>query len=595
MRSMPGCMPPATMRATPRATTCVMLLFLFVLGLLLMPRSSLLASDHALFPDDMKRQIDELFLAWDTAWTPGVALAVVQDGRIAYANGYGFAHLEYDIPITPSTIFHIASVSKQFTTFCVLLLEADGKLTLDDELHAHIPELPDFGFPITLRQLAHNISGIRDQWNLLGLAGWRLDDVITTEQILRLLSRQQELNFPPGEEYMYSNSGFTLLAEVVARVSGQAFADFARERIFEPLGMQSSLFYDDHERIVRNRAYSYAERNGAYRKRVLSYATAGATSLFTTVEDLSLWAMNFESPVVGNQSMMEAMNNRGVLNDGSLIDYALGQSIGRHRGLPMIGHGGADAGYRTFLARFPEQGVAIVVFSNDAGFRSQAMAMSVADIVLADHLEEEVEEKPDIPAHSLTDHGLLARYEGHFRERPDNHIIFEAFKDSLTFHTSANREPRFLIPVSDSAFVSHDGRIRFEFVVTNEKQVDQMRMIRNGERAVLPRVEAFEPAQVDLEQYTGRFYSEELDITYTLETGKDENGKKQLFARQLRIGDIGLQPLTPDLFSGDKWFASRFRFEKDAGGQLSGFWVSGSRARRIYFEKRELPHASDKF
>ncbi len=575
------------MRAMPRATTSVMLLFLFVLSLLLLPRSSLLARDHALLPDDMIRQIDGLFMPWDTAWTPGVALAVVQNGRIAYVNGYGFAHLEYDIPITPSTIFHIASVSKQFTTFCVLLLEAEGKLSLDDEVRTYIPELPDFGVSITLRQLAHNISGIRDQWNLLGLAGWRLDDVITTEQVLRLLSRQKELNFQPGAEYLYSNSGFTLLAEVVARVSGQSFADFAHERIFEPLGMHHTLFYDDHERIVRNRAYSYAERDGEYRKRVLSYATVGATSLFTTVEDLSLWAMNFESPRVGTEAMMKAMNNRGVLNDGSLIDYALGQTVGSHRGLPMIGHGGADAGYRTFLARFPEQSVAIVGFSNDAGFRSQPMAMRVADIVLAEHLEEEAEQEPDIPAHTLTDHGLLTRYEGHFRERPDNHIIFTPTKDSLHFHTSANPEPRTLIPVSDSAFVSLDGRLRFEFTITNKERIEQVRMIRNGESTELPRVEAFHPDQVNLELYTGPFYSEELDITYTLEIETGENGEQQLLARQLRIGDIKLRPLTPDHFSGSVWFASRFRFEMDAGRQVTGFRVSASRARDLYFEKRE--------
>jgi CubicO group peptidase (beta-lactamase class C family) len=373
-------------------------LFLFLLLL----NNGLGARNHPGLPGDQATVIDSLFLAWDTAWTPGVAVAVVKHGGIAYANGYGFANMEYDIPVTPSTVFHIASISKQFTTFSVLLLEADGKLSLDDEIQKHIPELPDFGVPVTLRHLAHNTSGMRDQWNLLGMAGWRLDDVITTQQVLRLLSRQKELNFQPGEEYLYSNSGFTLLAEVVARVSGQSFAEFTKERIFEPLGMTSTLFYDDHEKIVRNRAYSYGFRNGHYQKRVLSYATAGATSLFTTVEDLSLWALNFDNPVVGDAAIIEKMNTRGVLNDGTQIAYALGQNVGAYRDIPMISHGGADAGFRTFLARFPEQGMAVIVFSNDAAFSSSPMAMRVADIVLeeyfADEPDDEKENQPEAGA-----------------------------------------------------------------------------------------------------------------------------------------------------------------------------------------------------
>ena len=356
------------------------------------------AREYPGLPGDQAARIDALFQAWDTAWTPGVAVAVVKDGAIAYANGYGLAHLEYDIPITPSTVFHIASISKQFTTFSVLLLEAEGKLSLDDPIQQYIPELPDFGVTITLRHLAHNISGLRDQWNLLGMAGWRLDDIISTDQVLRLLSRQKELNFQPGDEYLYSNSGFTLLAEVVARVSGQSFADFTRERIFEPLGMHNTLFYDDHEKIVKNRAYSYGIRNGNYQKRVLSYATVGATSLFTTVEDLSLWALNFDNPVVGDAAIIEKINTRGVLNDGTQIAYALGQNVGAYRNIPMISHGGADAGYRTFLARFPEQGMAVVVFSNDAGFTSSPMAMRVADIVLEEYFADEPEDTKETQA-----------------------------------------------------------------------------------------------------------------------------------------------------------------------------------------------------
>lgn len=572
---------------TTTARVVTLLIFLsFSLAVKAADRPTLQAKDRPTLPADWKKKIDEVFLAWDTAWTPGVAVAVVKDGGIAYSNAYGYAHMEYDIPNSPSTVFHIASVSKQFTTFSVLLLEADGKLSLDDEVQKYIPELPRFDYPVTLRQLAHNVSGLRDQWNLLGMAGWRLDDVITNEQVLRLLSRQRELNFRPGDEYLYSNSGFTLLAEVVARVSGQSFAEFTQERIFEPLGMQNTLFYDDHERIVRNRAYSYAGRDGNYRKRVLSYATAGATSLFTTVEDLALWALNFNKPVVGNTEIIEKMNTRGVLNDGTTIAYALGQTVGTYRGLPMIGHGGADAGYRTFLARFPEQGVAVIVFSNDAGFNSSQNAMRVADIVLADYLEEEPDE--DTPAKEFVsvDPRILAAYEGHFRQQPDNHIIFKADRDTLFFRTSASNRLIPLFALSDREFVTEGGETRFLFPDPENGEVSSVQMHRNDDSRDLPRVEAFDPEAVNLHLYAGLFYSDELDITYALNVVEDDEGKARLLATQLRIGEITLGPLTPGHFSGSMWFANRFRFERDDLDRITGFRVSGGRARDVWFERK---------
>ena len=204
-----------------------------------------------------EKEIDQIFEKWDRSDTPGAAVAVVKDGEIIFKKGYGLANMEYEIAITPNTVFHIASVSKQFTAFAALLLEKDGIISMDDDIRKYIPEVPDFGKTITLRHLATHTSGLRDQWDLLALGGWRLDDVITTEHVLKLVNKQKGLNFDPGEEFIYCNTGFTLLAEVVARVSGKTFAEFCEERIFQPLQMDRTLFYDDHEKIVPNRSYSY--------------------------------------------------------------------------------------------------------------------------------------------------------------------------------------------------------------------------------------------------------------------------------------------------------------------------------------------------
>lgn len=219
--------------------------------------SSLNLVAQASFSNALELKMDSIFGDFNDINKPGASVAVVKNQKIVFKKGYGSANLEYDIPNSPSTIFHIASISKQFTVFSILLLEKEGKLSFDDDIHKYIPEVPNFGKTITLRHLASHTSGMRDQWGLLAMAGWRQDDVITKAHILKLVSQQKELNFNPGEAYMYCNTGFTLLAEVVARISGKTFAAFTEENIFKPLNMLNTLFYDDHEKIVKNRAYSY--------------------------------------------------------------------------------------------------------------------------------------------------------------------------------------------------------------------------------------------------------------------------------------------------------------------------------------------------
>ena len=210
---------------------------------------------------DREARVDQIFAAWDTAETPGCAVSVMREGELVHARGYGVANLEYDIPITASSIFHVASISKQFTALAVALLVADGEVSWDDDLRTYVPEVPDLGPRITLRHLVHHTSGIRDQWSLLRMAGWRFEaDVVTQDDVLDLISRQRALNFEPGTDYVYSNSGFTLLAVVVERVSGQTLREFAAARIFGPLGMTSTHFHDDHQMIVRNRGVRLRSR-----------------------------------------------------------------------------------------------------------------------------------------------------------------------------------------------------------------------------------------------------------------------------------------------------------------------------------------------
>ncbi|MTB51738.1 serine hydrolase [Lewinella sp. W8] len=530
-------------------------------------------------------QIDELFAPWDSKASPGAAVAVVRDGEIIFQRGYGMANLEYDIPNTPATVFHIASVSKQFTVFAVLLLEEAGALSLDDDIRKHIPEVPDFGTTITLRHLATHTSGMRDQWNLLAMAGWRLDDVITKEHVLGLVARQQDLNFAPGEEYLYCNTGFTLLAEVVARVSGKSFAEFTEERIFEPLGMSSTLFYDDHERIVKNRAYSYQKNGFGYKKSVLSYANVGATSLFTTVEDLSRWAMNFNDPKVGSAAIIEKMNTPAVLNNGETFGGALGQFVGEYKGLKEISHGGADASYRTYFTRFPEHNAAVTVFSNAGEFNPNRIAHQVADILLADLLEEELTEE-DATEMAETEEvkiefgeGELEAFVGEYELQP-GFIITITERDGNLYGQATGQGQFLLAPVSQTAFEVKIVNAKLEFFPEEDGTVPLMKLHQNGQIMDCKRVEHFDKSSVTLADFTGTYHSEELATTY--EFVVDEG---QLIARHPRTGNIALTPEREDLFSGSAWYFGQVDFLRDEKGSVTGCKVSCGRVRDLKFRR----------
>jgi CubicO group peptidase (beta-lactamase class C family) len=518
-------------------------------------------------------RVDALFSEWSHADGPGAAVAVLRDGEVVLERGYGSAQIEHQVPITPATIFHVASVTKQFTTFAVALLAARGELSLDDDIHFHIPELPDFDHRITLRQLIHHTSGIRDQWELLALAGWRLDDVITKDHVLGLASRQRELNFVPGSEHLYSNMGYTLLAEVVERTTGQPFPEWMRENVFEPLGMASTHMHDDHEHVVPGRAYSYrGNREEGWRNAVLSYANAGATSLFTTAGDLARWLRNFETADVGGPSLIEAMRERAVLSSGDTIPYAFAIVRGEHRGRVTWSHGGADAGFRSVVLHIPEEGLGVVVLSNHAGFNPARLAAQVADVYLGEAGAAGLASRQG-PV--LLPTQLLESYAG--RWDLDGIGVVRLRREGAGLLVEAGNWRASLLAESDSTFVGENGRIRF---IRERGRVDRLVVEMGGVETAGRRVAPAEMSAAELAAYAGDYFSPELETVYRIEV-VDEG----LVARHVRHGDIRLEPTDDDRFVGTSWFFRNATFSRDTSGAVEGFRVTGGRVRDLWFAR----------
>jgi CubicO group peptidase (beta-lactamase class C family) len=341
--------------------------------------------------------VDEIFSKW-TSSTPGCAVGVAVGGQTVLLKAYGMADLERDVPNTPDTIFESGSVAKQFTALAVQLLAGDGKLSLDDPVRKYVPELPDYGKPLTIRHMLTHTSGLRDWGSVAGIAGWpRTTREYTHAHVLDIVSRQTSLNFDPGTKWSYSNTGFNLAAVIVSRVSGMPFAEFSRQRIFAPLRMTHTSWRDDHSRIVKGRAVAYSAQNGGYQIEMPFENVHGNGGLLTTVSDLLTWNENFINPKVGNPKLIAEMTTVGTFNDGKPLDYGLGLYVNAYRGIKNVYHSGSTAGYRAHLNRFPETQTSVAVLCNGSNGDATRSANLVSNVFLRDRLKPAEPARPAAP------------------------------------------------------------------------------------------------------------------------------------------------------------------------------------------------------
>ena len=519
------------------------------------------------------QQIDGIFSAWDNTRSPGCVVGVSRGGQVVFARGYGMSNLEHDIPNTPESIFHVASISKQFTTAAVALLVADGKLTWKDDIRRYVPELPDYGHTITLGHLAHNMSGLRDQWSLLRLAGWREDDVITEADVLTMAARQRALNFKPGEEYLYCNTGFTLLAVVVKRVSGQSLRDFAAERIFKPLGMHATHFHNDHTEVVRGRTSAYQPRpSGGWAISIPVFDTDGATSLFTTVGDLLKWEQNFAEPRVGGRFLVDAMVTSGQLNNGTPTGYGLGLFTAKSRGTLEVGHGGRDAGYRTDVVRFPEHDLAIAVFCNLSTMRPAVLARKVAEVVLGPGILAPL--PPEVAANAEELKAIAGSY---WNELTDDVRQFSIEDGKLVEHGSSDP----LIPIGGGRFRvgESSSQIVFPAAVTTGGVQELHVLSPTLGAGKFRRVMVPTQTREELAAFGGSFFSDELETTFRLVINDD--GKLEW--RSVRGNPLTLQPLMRDRFTLPN--LATITFTRGSSGDVTGLTISTGRVRRLALTK----------
>lgn len=520
---------------------------------------------NAQLTGSLSKKVDSIFTGYNKTNSPGCALAILKDGKIIYEKGYGISNLEYNIPIKPSSIFHVASISKQFTAAAIIRLSLEGKLSLNDDIRKYLPEVPDFGHTITFNHLLHHTSGLRDQWELQSLAGWREGDLITEKDIMEMLVRQKSLNFLPGDEEVYCNTGYTLLGIAVNRISGVSLKEYVDSVFFKPLGMTSTHFNSNHAEIILNRTSAYQKNeNGKWEKSIPVFDTYGATSLFTTVEDLSKWDENFYTKKVGGANFIHGMLVTGVLNNNTQQTYASGLYTETHKGYKTVQHSGADAGYRSIFIRFPDEHFSVILLANLANIRVKTLAYKVADAFLID------KSLKDMAIAFKTDSIIVKRWAGEYIDMTTKSTLELNYQnENLQIGNTV------LKPSSNFIFSDFNSKTTCSFS-GGSKNIKCLLSAEGDINRTFEKVHRIKLTPVQLQEYKGTFYSPELDTKYKITANETV-----LLVKISRNEDMEFSPFIKDMFYGN----FNILFTRDKKNKVTGFFLTTGGVRNLYFEK----------
>ena len=519
--------------------------------------------------DDSKK-VDQIFAEYARTGSPGCALGVIRDGSFVYRKGYGMGSVELGVPLSAESVFYMGSVSKQFTAAAIVLAAEQGFLSLDDDVRKYIPEIPDYGHAITLREMLHHTSGFRDFLTLFALGGREAGDVHSEAEITGMIAGQKALNNVPGEEWLYSNTNYYLLGVVIQRATKKSLNEFATENIFRPLGMTHTRYYDDHTLVLPGRvaAYDLGKKGTFLVDWSTGYDIVGAGGLMSTVDDLLLWDRNFYTNKLGKGTLMKELQTKGVLNNGKQISYALGLEIARYRGLPIVEHDGGLYGYRTNILRFPDQRFTAVCLCNLSSANPHDLSRKVADIYLGKELRAEASESAAPNGQGLPD---ADRFAGKYLDSRKHFVYtFSAEHGELMAWGAKLRR------VGSNQFLDlGTGTITFKGSGADMKATLEMdgKAFFAGQRVDPPLL-----SEAELAAYTGSYRSVELDATYKL---KVEQGSLTL--RNGWNPARKLTPLTTDEFESEEYGTIVFR--RDPYQQVDGFSVNTVEARDIDFDK----------
>jgi CubicO group peptidase (beta-lactamase class C family) len=499
---------------------------------------------------------------------PGCQLSISRNGQIIFSKAWGMADLERNIPLSVNSILEGGSVSKQFTAAAILLLEQQGKLSLDDDVRKYVPELPDYGSPIKLRYMLHHTSGLRDWGSIAELTGWpRGKKAYTNEDALEIIARQKHLNNAPGDEFIYSNSNYNLFAIIVQRVSGLTLAAFTRKYIFEPAGMTHTQWRDDPNRIVPNRAIAYSKSDSSYETDMPNEYVYGHGGLLTTTEDLLKWNNFYQQGKLGTPSLLSKQTRTESLNNGETNPYAAGLFIQMVMGWNNISHSGATASYRAYLETFPELNLSFALLSNTSQFNINDVAASVSKLFVKDKTEKSTKNATGM---QLSD-AILTGFSGLYRNERDASTFSLSVKNKKLILD--NQLP--LVAVSENTFAA--GNFLLEITGTGGLYIPGS----PKDTIHFTKVYPANLSQKDLDIYSGKYFSEETNSSVTIRHTNDS------LLIHLKPGED--HPLTPtykDAFKIDA-LDGDLQFIRSADNKILIMKMNVSRARNVEFKKLE--------
>lgn len=535
--------------------------------------------------DSVSNQMDIIFKKYTMASGPGAAVAVLRDGKIVFKKSYGFANLEYGQPINSSSVFDLCSVTKQFTGLAISTLIQEGKITLHDDIRKYLPQVPDFKKVITVDNLVHHTSGLRDYPEALMLAGWRYTELCTLDDVMTFVSHQKELDFEPGSKESYCNTDYVLLAAIAEKVTGKSFPEWMKENVFSPLQMNNSFILSDSRTIIPNLATSYSHSNQEYQKYNDILSSYGSSCMYATIDDLTKWVFHFQEMLEAKDPVYIRMLQGSMLNNGEKVAYGFGLEQDTYQGLKTIWHTGAWCGYRTIIINYPEQHFAIITLSNaDDNDIGGLYVREIAAVFLKDVLktnEQEVERVKTLPTIKL-DNAVLQKYTGRFKMDVNNGPTLSftiengqlvGHNGNVSFGLEARTESCFYDP-SDRATITFDNSDTYVFrdagitIRANRTTDEPVKKIK------------FNPTVAQLKAYTGTYYSDELETLYLIDI---EDG--HLALRHFRRGeyDLHAEPYTANEFRSN---TGTIDFYMNAKNQVAGFKLSGERVKNIRFSKR---------